>query len=89
MRRIISQLSVLLDGVMKAPEEWHFPYYDNRMAEVVAEQIDGAGILLLGQATYQIFAGSWPQRGGEVPLATRINAMPKLVVSAMLTSVAW
>jgi hypothetical protein len=89
MRRIISQLFVLLDGVMKAPEEWHFPYYDNWMAEVVAEQIDGADILLLGRATYQIFAGSWPQRGDEVPLATRINAMPKLVVSATLTSVAW
>jgi dihydrofolate reductase len=89
MRRIISQLFVLLDGVMKAPEEWHFPYCDNRMAEVVAEQIDGADILLLGRATCQIFAGSWPQRGDEVPLATPINAMPKLVVSATLTSVAW
>ena len=89
MMRIISQLFVLLDGVMKAPEEWHFPYCDNRMAEVVAEQIDGADILLLGRATYQIFAGSWPQRGDEVPLATRINAMPKLVVSTTLTSVAW
>jgi dihydrofolate reductase len=89
MRRIISQLFVLLDGVMKAPEEWHFPYYDNWMAEVVAEQIDGADILLLGPATYQIFVGSWPQRGGEVPSATRINAMPKLVVSTTLTSVAW
>jgi dihydrofolate reductase len=89
MRRIISQLFVLLDGVMKAPEEWHFPYCDTWMAEVVAEQIDGAGILLLGRATYQIFVGSWPQRGDEVPLATRINAMPKLVVSTMLTSVAW
>ena len=59
------------------------------MAGVVAEQIDGADILLLGRATYQIFVGSWPQRGDEVPLATRINAMPKLVVSATLTSVAW
>ena len=52
MRRIISQLFVLLDGVMKAPEDWHFPYCDNRMAEVVAEQIDGADILLPGRATY-------------------------------------
>jgi len=58
------------------------------MAEVVGEQIDGANILL-GRATYQIFAGSWPQPGDEVPLATRINAMPKLVVSTTLTSVAW
>ncbi len=89
MRRIISQLCVLLDGVMKAPEEWHFPYHDDWMAEVVAEQIGGADILLLGRATYQIFAGSWPQRGGEVPLATRIDAMPKLVVSTTLTPVAW
>lgn len=70
MRRIISQLFVLLDGVMKAPEEWHFPYCDNRMAEVVAEQIDGADILLLGRATCQIFAG--PGRSG----ATRCRWRP-------------
>jgi dihydrofolate reductase len=89
MRRIISQLFVSLDGVMEAPEEWQFPYFGDRMAEVVAEQFDGADILLLGRATYQIFAGSWPQRGDEVPLATRINTMPKLVVSTTLTSVAW
>jgi dihydrofolate reductase len=89
MRRIISQLFASLDGVMEAPEEWHFPYYDDRMTEVVAEQFGGADILLLGRATYQIFTGSWPQRGDEVPLATQINTMPKLVVSTTLTSVAW
>ena len=89
MRRIISQLFVSLDSVMEAPEEWHFPYYDDRMAELVAEQFNGADILLLGRATYQIFAGSWPQRGDEVPLATRINTMPKLVVSTTLRSAAW
>jgi hypothetical protein len=49
---------------------WHFPYDDTWMAEVVAEQIDGAGILLLGRAPTR---SSWgPGRSG----ATRCRWPP-------------
>ncbi|MDF5754495.1 dihydrofolate reductase family protein [Spongiactinospora sp. TRM90649] len=89
MRKIIAQLFVSVDGVMEAPEDWHFPYYDDQMGEVVAEQFHQADTLLLGRATYEVFAASWPQRGDEVPLAKRINAMPKLVASTTLDTVHW
>ncbi|MFE3448136.1 dihydrofolate reductase family protein [Nonomuraea sp. NPDC059194] len=89
MRKIVAQLFVSVDGVMQAPEDWHFPYYDERMAEVVAEQFHQSDILLLGRTTYQVFAGSWPEHGSEVPLADRINTMPKLVASTTLNTVAW
>ncbi|MFD1938746.1 MULTISPECIES: dihydrofolate reductase family protein [Nonomuraea] len=89
MRKIVAQLFVSVDGVMQAPEDWHFPYYDERMAEVVAEQFHQSDILLLGRTTYQVFADSWPGRGSEVPLADRINTMPKLVASTTLNTVAW
>ncbi|WP_433368761.1 dihydrofolate reductase family protein [Streptosporangium sp. CA-115845] len=89
MRKIIAQLFVSVDGVMEAPEDWHFPYYDEQMGDVVAEQFHQADTLLLGRATYEVFAASWPQRGSEVPLAERINAMPKLVASTTLDTVRW
>lgn len=89
MRSIVAQLFVSADGVMEAPENWHFPYYDDRMAEVVAEQFHQSDILLLGRRTYEVFAASWPQRGSEPPLADRINTMPKLVASTTLSAVAW
>ncbi|MFI6183766.1 dihydrofolate reductase family protein [Nonomuraea sp. NPDC051191] len=89
MSTIVSQLFVSLDGVVEAPEQWHFPYYDGEMAAAVSGQLDEADILLLGRRTYEVFAASWPARGGEVPFADRINSMPKLVASTTLTSPAW
>ncbi|MEU1725726.1 hypothetical protein ACNF49_32085 [Actinomadura sp. ATCC 39365] len=32
MSTIVSQLFVSLDGVVETPEQWHFPYYDEEMA---------------------------------------------------------
>lgn len=89
MRKVVAQLFVSVDGVVEAPEDWHFPYYDDRMAAVVAEQFDQSDILLLGRTTYEVFAASWPERRSETPLADRINTMPKLVASTTLTTVAW
>ncbi|MER5624134.1 dihydrofolate reductase family protein [Streptosporangium amethystogenes] len=89
MRKIVAQLFVSVDGVMEAPEDWHFPYYNEQMGEVVAAQFHESDILLLGRTTYEVFAASWPQRGSEVPLAERINTMPKLVASTTLDTVRW
>ncbi|MEV0589901.1 dihydrofolate reductase family protein [Nonomuraea cavernae] len=89
MSKIVSQLFVSVDGVVEAPERWHFPYHDDQMAAAVAEQLDGADTLLLGRRTYEVFASSWPGRGGEVPFADRINSMRKLVASTTLTSPEW
>jgi dihydrofolate reductase len=41
------------------------------------------GVLLLGRATWQLFARLWP--GRDDPFAQRMNAVPKLVVSRTLT----
>lgn len=89
MRKIVAQLFVSLDGVVEAPEQWHFPYYDEQMGTAVAEQFHGSDTLLLGRATYEVFAASWPERGSEVPLADRINTMRKIVASSTLKAVDW
>lgn len=89
MRRIIAQLFTSLDGVVEAPETWHFDYWNDEMQRVVFGLFERADALLVGRGTYEIFAASWPTRGRDVPLADRINSMPKLVVSTRLTSVDW
>ncbi|MFD9128791.1 dihydrofolate reductase family protein [Kitasatospora sp. NPDC059571] len=41
------------------------------------------GVLLLGRATWQLFAGIWPHR--DDPFSARMNAVPKLVATRTLT----
>jgi dihydrofolate reductase len=46
------------------------------------------GVMLLGRTTWQLFSTLWP--GRDDPFSTRINTIPKLVVSRTLTdSSAW
>ncbi|MBO2458039.1 dihydrofolate reductase family protein [Actinomadura violacea] len=46
------------------------------------------GVMLLGRATWRLFAGLWPQR--DDPFSARMNAVPKLVASRTLTDTsAW
>ncbi|MEU5939441.1 dihydrofolate reductase family protein [Micromonospora sp. NPDC047548] len=89
MRKIVAQLFVSVDGVMEAPEEWHFPYYNEQMGEAFAKLLAQADTMLLGRATYEIFADSWPHRGSDVPFADQLNTMPKLVASTTLAEVRW
>ena len=35
MRKIIAGLFISLDGVVEAPDQWHFPYFDDAMGEAV------------------------------------------------------
>jgi dihydrofolate reductase len=89
MSKLVSQLFVSLDGVVESPERWHLDYYNEEMQAAVESQIEEADILLLGRTTYEVFAASWPNRGSDVPLADRINSMPKLVASTNLDTLHW
>jgi dihydrofolate reductase len=89
MRKIVAGLFLTLDGVMEAPEDWQFPYWNDEEAEAVGSQLMTAETLLLGRRTYEIFAASWPQRGSEVPFADKLNSMPKVVVSSTLEKAEW
>ena len=39
MRKIVAGTFVSLDGVMEAPDKWHFPYFDDAMGNAVGEQM--------------------------------------------------
>jgi dihydrofolate reductase len=89
MRKIVAGLFMSLDGVVEAPETWHFPYFNDEMGEAVASQMASADTLLLGRRTYEEFAAYWADKGSDVELADQLNSMPKLVASTTLEQVGW
>jgi dihydrofolate reductase len=89
MRKIIAGLFISLDGVVEAPQDWHFPYFNDEMGEAVAAQAEAADTMLFGRNTFEEFAGFWPKQGSDVPFADVINNSPKVLVSTTLKSVEW
>ena len=69
---------------------WQVPYFDQDMDRLTADWIAAASAFLLGRRTYQLFADYWSQvtDPGD-PRATRLNALPKYVVSTTLDRVDW
>jgi dihydrofolate reductase len=92
-----------LDGLMQAPggpEEdrdggfehggWSFPYFSEDMGEVIGEAFGKADCFLLGRRTYEIFAASWPNfPDQDDPVASRLNTLPKYVISTTLEEPEW
>jgi dihydrofolate reductase len=91
MRKVIVAEFLSLDGVMGAPDEWHFPYWSDEMGDAIGTQFFASDALLLGRVTYQGFAAAWPSRTtDDDEFADRINSMPKFVVSTTLeTPLEW
>jgi dihydrofolate reductase len=92
-----------LDGVMQGPggpdEDrdrgfehggWSFPYFSEDMGEVIGEAFAKAECFLLGRRTFEIFAASWPNYPEQDdPVASRLNTLPKYVVSTTMESADW
>ncbi|MGH7503551.1 MAG: dihydrofolate reductase family protein [Longimicrobiales bacterium] len=89
MSRIIVTEFLTLDGVMEAPHEWSFPYWNDEIARFKNDEILATGALLLGRVTYEGFAAAWPSRKDETGFADRMNSLPKYVVSTTLDDVEW
>jgi dihydrofolate reductase len=86
MRKVVASELASLDGVMEAPETWHFPYFNDEMGEAIASGMADSDAMLLGRVTYEEFAAFWPsQEGGEdQEFADYMNNTPKFVVSETL-----
>lgn len=90
MTRITAGLFISLDGVVEAPDQWHFPYFNDEMGAAVDAQLGSAETILLGRVTYDSFIGAWPQReadGGEdAEFAKKLGDTRKIVVSRQTLS---
>jgi dihydrofolate reductase len=62
MRKLTADLFISLDGVVEAPDQWHFPYFNDEMGAAVSATLGEADTLLLGRKTYDSFAEAWPDR---------------------------
>jgi dihydrofolate reductase len=87
MRKIISGLFISLDGVVEAPDQWHFPYFNDEMGNAVQSMMNDGDAMLLGRRTYEEFAAYWPTSTDD--FAEHMNGTPKYVVSNTLTSADW
>jgi len=81
MGRIASSFFIALDGVVEAPDEWQFPYFDDAMGRVVESSIGGTEAILMGRVLYDQWSEYWPGQGDDVPFATHINTLPKYVLT--------
>jgi dihydrofolate reductase len=86
---IKSSLFISLDGVIEAPETWHFPYFDDQMGAVVGDLMSGNDATLLGRQTYDEFAAYWPAADPDDPITEVMNGARKYVVSDTLTEATW
>lgn len=81
MRRIVSNFFISLDGVVEAPNEWHFPYFDDAMGQVVGEGMATQTGFLLGRKLYDEWSEFWPAQGPEMPFSEHINGLEKYVLT--------
>jgi dihydrofolate reductase len=87
MRKIVNSTFVSLDGVINHMDRWHFDYIDEESEATALDQIRDSDALLLGRHTYDVYAGAWPGRDGE--LADQINAIAKYVASTTMQTADW
>ncbi len=89
MRKIVAGLFMSLDGVVEAPENWGFQFFDDEMGEGIAAGVADADAVLIGRRTYLAFAEMWPSQGNDNPMASFLNNSPKYVVSSTLHDLPW
>ncbi|MEV5546412.1 dihydrofolate reductase family protein [Streptomyces sp. NPDC052309] len=103
MGKLVLTSFVTLDGVHQAPggpqedtrdgfEQggWSVPYGDDDFGRFIGAVFDRSGAFLLGRFTYEIFASYWPKVTDPAdPVASRLNGLPKYVVSTTLDRAGW
>jgi dihydrofolate reductase len=93
MKKIIAGLFISLDGVVEAPDQWHFPYFNDEMGAAVSATLGAADTMLFGRVTYDSFAGAWPERelAGEedAGFAKTLGDLRKIVVSRQELEFTW
>jgi dihydrofolate reductase len=93
MKKITAGLFISLDGVVEAPDQWHFPYFNEEMGAAVDATLGAADTLLFGRKTYDSFAGAWPEReaAGEedAHFAKVLGDARKIVVSSRQLELTW
>ena len=96
MRRLILQEFISLDGMVAGPNDSvdFIPGSTQGDVSFGREQVrlmDAVDTLLLGRATYGMFAGFWPNvsEGPEQEFADKFNALARVIFSKTLERAPW
>jgi dihydrofolate reductase len=89
MRKLVVAEFISLDGVVEAPETWHFPYLSPEMFAAMGQSAAQTDTMLLGRVTYQSFAGAFADTPDDDPVGAMMNRPTKVVVSTTLTELDW
>ena len=93
MRKIVAGLFISLDGVVEAPDQWHFPYFNDEMGAAVDATLGTADTMLFGRKTYDSFAGAWPEREAagdeDAHFAKVLGDVRKIVLSNQKLEFSW
>ena len=85
MRKVVAYEFISLDGVIEAPDQWHFPYFDEEMGEAIGEGFAASDAMLMGRVNYEGWAAYWPEQDPEEnPVADTMNGRRRYVVSTTL-----
>ncbi len=92
MSKLVLMMGVSLDGLVARPGEfgagdWGLPPEDPALKARKLGWLRGAGLHLMGRATYEEMAGFWPTSDDEY--AAPMNDIPKVVFSKTLTKADW
>jgi dihydrofolate reductase len=98
MGKLVVSEFITLDGIIENPggsEDsehggWSFRHPAPEGQQFKFDELAAADVQLLGRVTYEGFAAAWPamkETTGE--FGKKMNAMPKVVVSATLTEATW
>jgi dihydrofolate reductase len=89
MKKLAEATYVSLDDMVTGGEFWaaQGQYRNDEHVAYAATLLGPAEALVLGRATYEVFAETWPGQSGD--LADRINSIPKYVASRTLTDATW
>jgi dihydrofolate reductase len=88
VRKIKSNFFISLDGVVEAPDQWHFPYFSDEMGNVVGSAFATTDAMLMGRVLYEEWSAYWPENADQ-PFGDVINPIRKYVVSDSLQSAEW
>jgi dihydrofolate reductase len=89
MSKIISNFFISLDGVVEAPDQWHFPYWNDEMGAVVQAGMQSAAAMLMGRKLYEEWSAYWTATDTDQEAAAALNSVRKYVVSNTLEKADW
>jgi dihydrofolate reductase len=90
--KIVSYFFMSLDGVVEAPDQWHFPYFNDEMGDAIGEGLASCAAFLMGRRMYDEWSAHWPavpEDAEEAQIAAFFNSIPKYVISNSLTEATW